>query len=300
MDQLSELRAFCRVVEAGSFTAAAAAVNMSHTAFSRQVRQLEDRLGVQLLNRTTRKLALTEAGHGYYERARRILDDLQDADLAIAQHHATPAGRLRINAPMAFGTIDLAVWLPRFMERYPQLHVELVCNDRHVDLIEDGFDVGIRLARDMPDSTLVARKLASMTTMLVASPEYLQRHGMPAAPADLARYNCLTYTIVPRPQEWTFTLPDGDLQTVTVRGSLQANTGVALRLAALGGIGIATTASFIVQNDLAQGSLVRVLPGYPMRSRSLYAVYPQSHHVSAKVKAFVEFAADIYRQPAWS
>ncbi|WP_151631833.1 LysR family transcriptional regulator [Noviherbaspirillum aerium] len=300
MDQLSELKAFCRVVEAGSFSAAAAAVNVSHTVVSRQVRQLENRLGVQLLNRTTRKLALTEPGRSYYERARRILDDLQDADLAMAQHHSTPAGRLRINAPMAFGTLDLALWLPRFLDRYPELQVELVCNDRHVDLIEDGFDVGLRLARDMPDSTLVARKLATMTTLLVASPSYLQRHGTPVVPADLARHNCLTYTIVPRPQEWTFVMPDGDLHSVTVRGSLQANTGVALRQAALGGIGIATTASFIVQNDLAQESLIPVLPGYPMRSRSLYAVYPQSHHLPAKVRAFVEFAADIYRQPAWS
>lgn len=300
MDQLSELKAFCRVVEAGSFSAAAAAVNVSHTVVSRQVRQLENRLGVQLLNRTTRKLALTEPGRSYYERARRILDDLQDADLAMAQHHSTPAGRLRINAPMAFGTLDLALWLPRFLDRYPELQVELVCNDRHVDLIEDGFDVGLRLARDMPDSTLVARKLATMTTLLVASPSYLQRHGTPVVPADLARHNCLTYTIVPRPQEWTFVMPDGDLHTVTVRGSLQANTGVALRQAALGGIGIATTASFIVQNDLAQESLIPVLPDYPMRSRSLYAVYPQSHHLPAKVRAFVEFAADIYRQPAWS
>ena len=300
MDQFSALKAFCRVVEAGGFSSAAAALNVSHTVMSKQVRQLEAQLGAQLLNRTTRRLALTEAGQAYYERARRILDELQEADLAVTQHHAAPRGTLRINAPMAFGTLDVAHWLPRFMARYPELKVDLVCNDRFVDLIEEGFDVALRLARDMPDSSLIAKRLASMATMLVASPAYLARHGTPSTPQDLAQHNCLTYTLVPKPNEWEFTTPDGRRMSVTVSGSLQANTGIALREAALAGAGIATTAAFIVHEDLARGSLLPVLADYTMRPRDLYAVYPHNRHLSPKVRAFVDFAVDVYRLPQWS
>lgn len=299
MDQLSALRAFCRVVEAGGFSAAAAEINVSHTVMSKQVRQLETLLGAQLLNRTTRRLALTEAGQTYYERARRILDDLHDADLAVSRHHAIPRGTLRINAPMAFGTIDMGRWLPSFMARYPELKVDLVCNDRFVDLIEEGFDVAVRLARDMPDSSLMARKLATTDTMLVASPGYLKRRGTPSRPEDLAAHNCLTYTLVPRPNEWVLTSSDGTRTTVMVSGSFQSNTGIALRSAALAGTGIATTASFIVHDDLARGDLVSVLPGFRLRPRDIYAVYPHNRHLSPKVRAFVDFASEVYRSPTW-
>lgn len=299
MDQFSALDAFCRVVEAGSFSAAAAELNVSHTAMSKQVRHLETRLGAQLLNRTTRRIALTEAGQSYYARARRILDDLQDADLAVTQHQLSPRGTLRINAPMAFGTLDVAHWLPRFMTRYPELNVDLVCNDRYVDLIEEGFDVALRLARDLPDSTLMAKKLAHCPTMLVAAPSYLKVHGCPATPQDLAQHNCMTYTLVPKPNEWIFDMPDGAKQAISVRGSFQANTGIALRTAALAGIGIATTAAFIVHEDLARGTLVPVLPDFGMRARELFAVYPQNRHLSPKVRALIDFAGEEYRTPCW-
>ncbi|HYD61391.1 MAG TPA: LysR substrate-binding domain-containing protein [Noviherbaspirillum sp.] len=300
MDQLSALRAFCRVVEAGGFSAAATGLNVSHTVMSKQVRQLEGLLGAQLLNRTTRRLALTEAGQAYYERARRILDDLHDADLAVSRHQAVPRGILRVNAPMAFGTLDMAQWLPGFMARYPELKVDLVCNDRFVDLIEEGFDVAVRLAREMPDSSLMARKLATTDTILVASPAYLKRCGMPKTPEDLAHHNCLTYTLVARPNEWIFPAPDGGHVTVTISGSFQSNTGIALRSAALGGVGIATTASFIVHDDLERGDLVPVLPDYRMRPREIYAVYPHNRHLSPKVRAFVDYACEVYRSPSWS
>jgi DNA-binding transcriptional LysR family regulator len=300
MDQFSALKAFCRVVEAGSFSAAAAEINVSHTVMSKQVRQLEKLLGAQLLNRTTRRLALTEAGHSYYERARRILDDLQDADLAVSRHHAVPRGTLRINAPMAFGTIDMGRWLPGFLARYPELKVDLVCNDRYVDLIEEGFDVAVRLAHDLPDSSLMARKLATTNTMLVASPAYLARCGTPERPEDLAGHNCLTYTLVPRPNEWVLSSADGVRTTVCVSGSLQSNTGIALRSAALAGVGIATTASFIVHDDLIRGDLVPVLSAYRMRHRDVYAVYPHNRHLSPKVRAFVDYASEVYLLPEWA
>ncbi|QGZ41144.1 DNA-binding transcriptional LysR family regulator [Pseudoduganella flava] len=294
MDQLAALRALRRVVELGSFTAAGDALGISHTVVSRQVRQLENHLGAQLLNRTTRRFALTDAGRDYYEACRQILDALDDADRAVGRHQAQPTGTLRINAPMAFGTLELAQWLPRFAARYPQLHVDLVCNDRIVDLIEEGFDVALRLTRDLPDSTLVARRLADSAVVLVASPDYLRRHGTPALPDDLVRHNCLCYTLDERPFEWTFVQPDGTTRAVQVRGTLQANTGVALRSAAVAGLGIAASASFIVDEYLRRGELVPLLPGYPLRPRALYAMYPQNRHLAPKVRAFVDFAAEIY------
>ncbi|MEN3292264.1 MAG: hypothetical protein V7642_1517 [Burkholderiales bacterium] len=300
MDRLGALNAFCRVVEAGGFSAAAAELNISHTVMSKQVRQLEALLGAQLLNRTTRRLALTEAGQAYYERARRILEDLQEADLAVTQHHAAPKGTLRVNAPMAFGTLDVALWLPRFMARYPELKVDLVCNDRLVDLIEEGFDVALRLAHDLPDSSLMAKRLASSKMLLVASPAYLEQHGTPQIPQDLAKHNCLTYTVVPRPNEWLFNMRDGSVETVAVRGSLQSNTSLALREAALAGVGITATTSFIVHDDVARGALVPLLSDFMARARELYALYPHNRHLSPKVRAFIDFASEVYREPRWS
>lgn len=299
MDQLAALRALRRVVELGSFTAAADALGVSHTIVSRQVKQLETLLGAQLLNRTTRRFALTAAGQDYYEASRHILDALDDADRAVGRHQAKPSGTLRINAPMAFGTQELAHWLPQFLAEYPELKIDLVCNDRIVDLIEDGFDVALRLTRDLPDSTLIAKRLATSRVMLVATPAYLKRHGAPRMPRDLLSHNCLTYTQVNKPFDWTFTGPDGVTETVTVQGNLQANTGIALRTFALADTGIATTASFIVHEDLRRGDLVQVLPEYTIRPRELFVLYPQNRHLSPKVRVFVDFAAALYAQRDW-
>ena len=294
MDQLAALRALRRVVELGSFTAAADALGISHTIVSRQVRQLEEHLGAQLLNRTTRRFALTDAGRDYYESTREVLDLLDDADRNVGRHQVEPTGILRINAPMAFGTIEVAQWLPGFLAHYPSLQVDLVCNDRMVDLIEEGFDVALRLARELPDSTLVARRLATSKVLLVASPEYLRTHGAPPTPGELAQHNCLVYTAAARANEWTLVAPDGNEHSIAVRGTLQANTNVALRAAAVAGVGIANAAAFIVREELARGALVEVLPGYSPKPRELYALYPQNRHLSPKVRAFVDYAAGVY------
>ena len=294
MDQLAALRALRRVVEMGSFTAAADALGISHTIVSRQVRQLEEHLGAQLLNRTTRRFALTDAGREYYESTREVLDLLDEADRNVGHHQAEPTGTLRINAPMAFGTIEVAQWLPGFMAKYPGVQVDLVCNDRMVDLIEDGFDVALRLARDLPDSTLVARRLATSKVVLAASPGYLQAHGAPTVPQDLTQHNCLVYTAATRASEWTLVGADGAEHAVAVRGTLQANTNVALRAAAVAGVGIANAAAFIVREELERGALVEVLPGYTPKPRELYAIYPQNRHLSPKVRAFVDYAASVY------
>ncbi|MFC5473338.1 LysR family transcriptional regulator [Paraherbaspirillum soli] len=300
MDQLATMRAFRRVVETGSFTAAAAELNQSHTIVSRQVRQLELQLGAQLLNRTTRRFALTEAGQEYYERCRHIIDQVDDAAHAVSAHQARPSGQLRINAPMAFGTLELAQWLPSFIIANPQLKVDLVCDDRLVDLIEEGFDVALRLTHALPDSTLVAKRLAASDMLLVASPDYLQRHGIPQTPADLAQHNCLTYTLAQKPGEFHFRAADGTVHSATVRGNLQANTGIALRSAALAGLGIAASGSFIVHEDLRRGDLVQVLPDFTLRPRELYVLYPQNRHLSPKVRAFVDFAVEWYSTPRWA
>lgn len=299
MDQLAAMRAFRRVVESGSFTAAAAELNQSHTIVSRQVRQLEIQLGAQLLNRTTRRFALTEAGQEYYTRCKPILDQLDDAAQAVSAHQARPSGLLRINAPQAFGTMELAQWLPQFIIAHPQLRVDLVCNDRLVDLIEEGFDVALRLTHVLPDSSLIARRLAVSEMLLVASPAYLQQHGNPQQPADLVRHNCLTYSLAPKPNEFHFTAADGTPHPAIVRGNLQANTGIALRAAALAGLGIAASGSFIVHEDLRRGDLVHVLPAFTLKPRELYVLYPQNRHLSPKVRAFVEFAGNWYLTPRW-
>ncbi|MBG6221553.1 MULTISPECIES: LysR family transcriptional regulator [unclassified Janthinobacterium] len=299
MDQLTTLRALRRVVELGSFTAAGAALGISHSIVSRQIRQLESQLGAQLLNRTTRRFALTAAGREYYLASRDILDALDAADRAVAMHQAQPSGCLRINAPTAFGTLELAAWLPAFTRHYPHIHIDLVCNDRIVDLLDDGFDVALRLARGLPDSTLVARQLASSRTLAVASPAYLARHGHPATPQDLAQHNCLMYTAGDKPAEWLFTDAGGSVHKVAVRGSLQANTSIALREAAVGGMGIAGAAAFIVRDALRSGKLLEVLPGYTLRPRTLYALYPHSRQLSPKVRAFVDFAVQHYQDRYW-
>ena len=299
MDQLTALRALRRVVELGSFTAAGAALGISHSIVSRQIRQLENQLGAQLLNRTTRRFALTAAGQEYYLASRDILDALDAADRAVARHQAQPSGSLRINAPMAFGTLELAVWLPDFTRQYPHIHIDLVCNDRIVDLIDDGFDVALRLARGLPDSTLVARQLASSRTLAIAAPAYLAHHGHPATPQDLTQHNCLMYTSGDKPAEWLFTDSDGATHKVAVRGSLQANTSVALREAAVGGMGIAGAAAFIVRDALHSGQLVEILPGYTLRPRTLYALYPHSRQLSPKVRVFIDFAVQHYQDRHW-
>ncbi len=300
MDQLTAMRAFRRVVESGSFTAAAAELNQSHTIVSRQIRQLETELKAQLLNRTTRRFALTEAGQEYYDRCKQILDQIDDAALSISAHQARPSGLLRINAPQAFGTCELVHWLPKFIMQYPQVRVDLVCNDRFVDVIEEGFDVTLRVTRRLEDSNLVARHLASSATVLVASPAYLEQHGVPQSPTDLLQHNCLTYSLAQKFNEFNFVDQDGAHHDVTVQGSMQANTGIALNFAALAGLGIASTTSFIVHEDLRRGTLVQVLPTFVLKSQELYVLYPQNRHLSPKVRAFVDFAVEWYRTPRWA
>jgi len=300
MDQLAAMRIFRRVVESGGFSAAAEALDISHTAVSRQVRQLEDVLGAQLLNRTTRRFSLTEVGQLYYQRCVDIIDQVEDAARSVSHHQARPAGVLRINAPMVFGTLEVPNWLPQFMQAYPELKVDLVCNDRFVDLISEEFDVGLRITRSLPDSTLVAKRLTTSEMALVASPAYLKEHGVPREPKDLLNYNYLAYSLALQTTELVFVGTDGAQQMVSLSGNVQANTGLIVCAAARAGMGITASATFVVHDDLKRGDLVEVLPEYRLQARDLYVLYPQNHHLSPKVRVLVDFLTAYYDTPRWA
>ena len=223
MDQLAALRAFVAVAEAQSFSSAARALRIAKSAVSRQVSDLESDLGARLLHRTTRSLSLTEAGRAYFERATRILADLDDANRAVGELQAAPRGRLRISAPMSFGFLHLMPALSDFMARYPDVVVDLAMNDRFVDLVDEGFDVAIRIAT-LPDSSLIARQLAPARRVICASPNYLSTHGAPRSPNDLKTHACLCNSNLPSAREWRFVSPDGGPWPVTVNGRLSATT----------------------------------------------------------------------------
>ena len=297
MDRLSSLQAFVRVAETGSFSEAARRLRSSKSAVSRQVSALEAELGARLLHRTTRSLTLTEAGRGYFERAARILADLDEADRSVSALQTAPRGRLRVNAPMSFGFLHLAPAIPDFLSRYPEVEIDMIMNDRFVDLVDEGFDVAVRIGH-LEDSSLVARRLAPIRRVVCASPAYLAARGTPASPDELKMHACLCYSNVPR--EWRFVAADGRPWPVEVKGPLSANNGDALRIAALKGVGMINQPTFIVGGDLQTGELVSVLADFVPQDLSLHAVYPHSRHLSPKVRAFVDFlAARFGPRPYW-
>ena len=288
MDRMAAIEAFVKVSETKSFTEAAARLGQSKSAISRHISALETELGARLFHRSTRTLALTEAGQSYYERMARILSDVEEANRAVTQLQAAPRGRLRVNAPMSFGFLHLAGVLPEFMARYPEVSIDLVMNDRFVDLVDEGFDVAVRIG-GMADSSLIAKKLGPIRRVICASPDYLQKRGVPQTPDDLRGHECLCNTNGQSPHEWTFVRPDGGSWPVDVRGTITANNGDALRVAALKGLGLTLVPTFIVGADLQAGHLVTVLDPYMVQKLSMHAVYPTSRHLSPKVRAFVDF-----------
>ena len=298
MDTLSGITVFSAVAEAGGFTAAARTLGLSKSAVSKQVAELEDRLGARLFDRTTRRVALTEIGRAYHARCRRILDDAREAELAISALHAEPIGTLRINAPMSFGVGHIAPALGDYMDRYPALGVEIDFNDRQVDVIDEGYDIAIRIAA-LPDSSLVARRLAPCRRAVVASPDYWDAHGRPAHPDDLAEHECLTYDYLPNPREWPFRGPDGGFST-KVRGRLHANNGDLLLQAAISGLGVYLCPTFICGAALVDGRVEAVLEEFEPPEISSYAVWPHNRHLSAKVRSFVDFMVERFGpSPYW-
>lgn len=298
MNNLTGMAVFARVVEEESFTAAARELALSKSAVSKHVSRLEDRLGARLLNRTTRRLSLTEVGRVFYDRCRRIVEEAAEAEHAVTRLHAEPRGTLKINMPHTFGNLHVTPALPEFMASYPEICIDLDLEDRMVDMVEEGYDMAIRIAR-LPDSSLIARKLAPFRVVVCASPEYWKSHGRPDLPEDLKQHNCLNYKYLLTGNTWPFHGPGGK-QSVRVSGNLWANNGEALRAAALGGLGVYMAPTFIVGEDLCAGRLEAVLGEFTETDRDIYAVYPETRHLSAKVRAFIDFLAGRFGpEPYW-
>lgn len=290
--------AFIKVVDSKSFTAAADRLNLSKSVVSRRIAELENRLGARLLNRTTRRLSLTEVGQAYYERCIRILADLEEAEQAVADLHAAPRGRLRINAPASFALVHMAPAVADFLTRYPDIEIDIDLNDRYVDLVDEGYDLAVRIGR-LRDSSLIAKRLAPNRRAICASPAYLEKHGIPARPQDLADHNCLIYTNVPLAEQWQFRV-DGQIQSVRVSGSLRSNNGDMLLAGAIAGAGVVVLPTFICGEALHSGALREVLAEFDGTDSSVFAVYPQNRHLSPKVRVFVDFlAARFGPKPYW-
>jgi DNA-binding transcriptional LysR family regulator len=289
MDRLDDMIAFIRVVDAKSFTAAAERLGVSKSVVSRRMTGLENRLGVRLLNRTTRRLSVTEIGQAFHQRCVRILADIEEAERAAADLHAEPRGTLRVNAPMSFGMMHIAPAIADFLGRYPGLDIDMDLNDRFVDLVDEGYDVAVRVGR-LRDSSLVARRLAPSRRVVVGSPVYFRKHGRPQHPDELAEHNCLIYTNAPLAEQWQFRV-DGEARSVRVSGCLRVNNGEVLREAAIAGQGLTVLPTFIVGDALSHGQLDAVLTDCVVSESAVHAVYPHSRHLSPKVRAFVDFLA---------
>ena len=299
MDALTDIGVFVEVVETGSFTATAEKLGLSRSAVSKYVSRLEERLGAQLLNRTTRRLSLTEAGSLFYERSRHALQEIGDAESEVSRLQGEPRGKLRINAPMSFGVMHVAPAIPEFLALYPELSVDVNFDDRKVDVIEGGFDVSIRIS-DMADSSLIARRIAPCRHAIVASQAYLERHGTPEHPDQLKDHNIITYQYQDSAHEWQFQKPGEQTFTVPVTGSIQMNNSLGLREALINGAGITRTPTFVVGHDIAEGRLTPILTNYTTLEVSIYLVYARREHLAPKVRAFVDFMKDrISDEPYW-
>ncbi|MEM1308391.1 MAG: LysR family transcriptional regulator [Cyanobacteria bacterium P01_H01_bin.153] len=288
MDKFESMRAFVQVVDAGGFAAASRKMGLSRSAVNKLVMNLEASLQVQLLQRTTRKVTPTATGLAFYDRCLVILADVAEAELAVSDLQTQPQGRLRLNAPMTFGTRYLAPLIAQFVQRYPDLQIELSLSDRFVDPIEEGFDVTLRIARLANLTNLVVHELAPAPIILCAAPSYLSDRGTPQSPSDLADHACLAYGHLATDKSWTLFGPDGE-HVISVRGPVCANNGEVLQTAAVYGLGITLLPRFIVQADLDAGRLQHILPNYNGAEISLCVLYPVNRHLSAKVQLLVEF-----------
>ena len=288
MDRLLAMEVFCKVVEQGSFVRAAERLALSTTAVSRHIAELEAHLDARLLQRTTRKLHLTDSGARFHERCQQILLDIGDAEMELDEQRQQVAGLLRVSVSVPFGSRHFAPLIPRFCQLYPQLSVEVVATDRKLDLVSEGIDVALRISREL-DGSLVARPLATIHTLICASPDYLRLHGVPRHPTELAAHNCLIYNGTVDPNLWLFSSPHDEICQVEVAGKLVADNGDYLLAAAEAGIGITRQPDFMVGESIARGRLVPLLTEYPMPTLQLSAVYPSRRFLSTKVRALVNF-----------
>jgi DNA-binding transcriptional LysR family regulator len=296
-DALQEITVFARIVATGSLSAAARDLGLSPALVSRRLAGLEARLGVRLINRTTRSLHLTDEGVAYHDTCTRVLAEIEEADAAVSAGRAEPRGILRVALPASFGNQHVAPLVPQFAQRYPDVQLALSLSDRNVNLVEEGFDLAIRIA-DLADSSLAARRLAPNRRVVCASPAYLRRHGTPRTPEDLAQHNCLATDFS---MNWDYRGPDGKPGSVRVSGRYACDNWEVLREWALAGMGIALKSTWDVRRHLEDGSLVSLFPGYTFATDvAIYAVYPHRRHLPAKTRAFIEFLAESFGpEPYW-
>jgi len=299
LDRLTGLEVFAKVASAGSFSAAGRVMGLSQSMVTKHIAALEARLGIKLLHRSTRRLSLTDAGRSYLEASVRVLADLDAADSVVSADRFEPRGLLRLNVPVSFGVRQIAPLLPEFATRHPLITIELGLNDRLVDLVEEGWDVAIRIG-NLSDSSLIARRIAPCRIAVCAAPSYLQAHGTPRSVAELARYNCLGYTL----SRWTganrWMFGKRAEIAVDVSGNLRANNGDALLAASIAGQGVIYQPTFIAAADICAGRLVAIELDHPTVEVGIHAVFLSDHHPAAKVRAFVDFLVERFApEPPW-
>ena len=299
MDRFQALTAFARVVETGSFARAAERLDVSVSAVSRQVSELEAHLGARLLNRTTRRLSLTESGQAFYERCVQLLADLDEAEQAVTAASIVPQGTLRMTTSMSFGVRYLASAIAAFATQHPQLRFDIELSDRPVDLVDEGLDLAIRIG-DIGSQALIGRRIGMAEMICCAAPSYVVAHAEPRTPADLREHACLTYEYSSEGNLWRFADAEGGMHDVRVAGAMHANNGAMLTALAVAGVGITIAPDFIVADDVRAGRLVRLLRAYTPPAITINAAYPSRRHLSAKVRAFIDFLVFRYaKDPEW-
>ena len=299
MDRFQALTAFAKVVETGSFIRAAELLSLSVSAVSRQVAELEEHLDARLLNRTTRRLSLTESGQIFYERCVQLLADLEEAEQSAGAGTVRPRGTLRLTCGTTFGARHLASAVADFVALYPEMRLDVDLSDRMTDLVDEGFDAAVRIGA-IGSQNLVGRKLGATRLVCCASPAYLARHGEPKRPEDLARHACLTYAYLPGKNVWPLRDQAGNDRSIKVAGPVHANGGRFLEALAVAGVGIIVEPDFLVGPDVRAGRLVPILRSFEPTPASIYFVYPSRRHLSAKVRAFADFLAARFAQPEWA
>ena len=288
MDRFENMETFIKVVDAGSMSAAADRMGVAKSAVSRRLKELEGHLGVELFHRTTRRLNLTDTGRTFYQQAVRILEDVLEAELATTQAHGELQGSLKIALPMSFGIMHMGPAINDFLQEHPKIEFDLDFNDREVDLIQEGFDLAIRIA-NLPDSSLIARRLAPIQQVIFASPDYLDHYGTPKSPDELQHHQCLAYSLINDHKTWRFQDNNSQEIKISITPHLKASVGEFLRDAAVNGHGISVLPTFIVYKEIENGALVPILTDYIPNPISAYAIYPQTRHLSQRVRQFVDF-----------
>lgn len=299
MDRLENMITFVQIVDSGNISTAADRLTVAKSAVSRRLKELETYLGVQLFHRTTRSLNLTASGTAYYQQAVRILDDIVEAENAITQAHVRLQGSIKIAVPYSFGHMHLSPAIHEFLNLHPHIEFDLDFNDRQVDIVQDGFDLAIRIA-NLEDSSLIARPLASINHVACAAPSYLARYGKPETPKDLAKHRCLAYNLSPDYKSWTFIDRNEKAVKVGINPQFTSNAGESLRDATIAGLGVTYLPTFIVYQQIEQQQLIPILKDYKASPINAYAIYPPTRHLSHRIRTLIDFLQERYSgTPYW-